>query len=147
MTILETQDWLRTRLPDLKGAQVKSIWSYWGVMVSSKTRVLCLIFLEQGSLATRSLLSHATQITSTWSSQEEARIHTLKTFRTLVESSPKLCREPRSTAKFWLGRYTCREYSDNQLALYTDLHVDDWELEASKDQRVKDWKESPDWIV
>lgn len=28
-TMLEAQDWVRTRLPGLKGARIKSILSYW----------------------------------------------------------------------------------------------------------------------
>lgn len=39
------------------------------------------------------------------------------------------------------------KHLDNQPALCTDLLFDDLELEASRDQRVKDWKESPDWII
>lgn len=39
------------------------------------------------------------------------------------------------------------KHLDNGPALYTDLLFDDLELEASRDQRVKDWKKSPDWAI
>ena len=50
-------------------------------------------------------------------------------------------------SQFGWGELAAGKHLDNQPALHTKPLFNDLELEASRDQRVKDWKRSPAWNI
>ncbi len=52
-----------------------------------------------------------------------------------------------SHCQFGWDESSAGAHLDNRPASHTDLLFDDLELEASRDQRVMDWKRNSDWII
>lgn len=146
-TMLEAQDWVRTRLPGLKGARIKAIRSYWWVKVSLKNPDALLNNSRDGVTGNQKPIivrhpDHTNLVIAGGGSYTHA-----KDLPYIGRIITEVMQGTEIHSQFGWDDTHAEQHLDNQPALCTDLFFDDLELEASRDQRVKNWKKSPDWII